>query len=141
LIYSYVMNNYWHTNYKADQEGPVTFNYSIRPHTDFDRSDAVKFGVERRQPLIVAAANESRAPRDPLMHLSADVLVSLVKPIAGGKAYNPSNKAQRVGLQWSIPTPPSVRSSNAAGEVGSSAQDFELTPLGSAYLRVDEQSP
>ena len=24
-IYSYVMNNYWHTNYKADQEGPVTF--------------------------------------------------------------------------------------------------------------------
>jgi len=145
LIYSYVMNNYWHTNYKADQEGPVTFNYSIRPHADFNGSDAVKFGVERRQPLIVAAADESRAPRDPLLHLSPDVLVSSIKPIAGGKSwlvyvYNPSNQAQRVGLQWSTPTPPSVRPSNAAGEAGKAAQNLQVAPLGSAYLRVEQGS-
>jgi alpha-mannosidase len=146
LIYSYVMNNYWHTNYKADQEGPVTFSYSIRPHADFNGSDAMKFGMERRQPLIVAAANESRAPRDPLMRFSPDALVSSIQPIAGGKSWlvylhNPTNKAQRVGLQWSTPTPPAVRYSNAAGEVGSSAQNFELAPLGSAYLRVDQGDP
>jgi hypothetical protein len=47
-IYSYVMNNYWNTNYKADQEGPVTFSYSIRPHTAFDATEAAKFGVEAR---------------------------------------------------------------------------------------------
>lgn len=31
-FFSYVMNNYWHTNYKADQDGPVTFRYALRPH-------------------------------------------------------------------------------------------------------------
>ena len=31
-FYSWVMNNHWHTNYKADQEGPVTFRYAIAPH-------------------------------------------------------------------------------------------------------------
>jgi hypothetical protein len=79
------------------------------------------------------------------MRLSPNVLVSSIKPIAVGQSwlvylYNPSNKAQRVGLQWSTPTAPSVRSSNAAGEVGSSVQDFELAPLGSVYLRVDQGS-
>ncbi len=122
----------------------MTFSYSIRPHAEFNGSDVMKFGMERRQPLIVAAVNESRAPRDPLMRLSPDVLVSSIKPITGGKSwlvylYNPTNKAQRVGLQWSTPTPPAVRSSNAAGEVGSSTQNFELAPLGSAYLRIDQQ--
>lgn len=29
-VYSYVMNNYWHTNYKASQEGPVVFRYSLQ---------------------------------------------------------------------------------------------------------------
>jgi alpha-mannosidase len=56
LIFSYVMNNYWHTNYKADQEGPVTFTYSLLPHAEFRASDAAQFGIERRQPFIVAAA-------------------------------------------------------------------------------------
>ena len=32
--FSYVMNNYWHTNYKADQEGIVNFKYALRPHAD-----------------------------------------------------------------------------------------------------------
>ncbi len=30
-IFSYVMNNYWHTNYRAEQEGLVRLRYSVRP--------------------------------------------------------------------------------------------------------------
>ena len=51
-IYSYVMNNYWHTNYKADQEGPVSFAYSIRPHAAFDATEAGKFGLEPLQNVV-----------------------------------------------------------------------------------------
>ena len=51
-LYSYVMNNYWHTNYKAYQEGPTIFRYSIRPHGAFDSGEAKRFGIERSQPLI-----------------------------------------------------------------------------------------
>jgi len=143
LIYSYVMNNYWHTNYKADQEGPVTFNYSILPHAAFRAIDAVKFGMERRQPLIVAAG-QSKVPRSPLLQLSSpDVLVSSIEPIAGGQSslvylYNPSEHAQKVGLQWNTRTAPSIRSSDAAGHAGNRAPDFEVAPFGSGYLRVNQ---
>jgi len=55
-FYSYVMNNYWHTNYRADQEGPVAFRYALRPHARFVAQDAERFGHEAREPLIVTAA-------------------------------------------------------------------------------------
>ncbi|MCK7483887.1 MAG: hypothetical protein M0C28_48030 [Candidatus Moduliflexus flocculans] len=35
-LFSYAMNNYWHTNYKADQEGPVTLRYAVSPHLGSD---------------------------------------------------------------------------------------------------------
>jgi alpha-mannosidase len=51
-LFSYVMNNYWHTNFKADQEGPVTFRYAIRPHGPWRAEDA-RLGEEVRRPLLV----------------------------------------------------------------------------------------
>ncbi|MFH1719900.1 MAG: glycoside hydrolase, partial [Planctomycetota bacterium] len=45
-LYSYVMNNYWETNYKAGQEGPTTFRYAIKPHRQFDPGEAARFGTE-----------------------------------------------------------------------------------------------
>jgi alpha-mannosidase len=46
-VVSYVMNNYWHTNFKADQEGMVRFRYVVRPHGAFDAAAAQRFGIER----------------------------------------------------------------------------------------------
>lgn len=52
LIYSWVMNNSWHTNFKASQEGVAVFKYAILPHKQFNYYSAYKFGVEQSQPLI-----------------------------------------------------------------------------------------
>ncbi len=52
-FYSYVMNNYWETNYKAAQDGPTTFRYAIRPHQGYDQEEAHSFGVQQSRPLIV----------------------------------------------------------------------------------------
>ncbi len=30
-VFSYVMNNYWHTNYRAEQDGLVRLRYTVRP--------------------------------------------------------------------------------------------------------------
>jgi hypothetical protein len=60
-FFSYVMNNYWHTNYKADQDGPVTFRYALRPHRAFSAEEASRFGMAARRPLLVAPA--AGAPR------------------------------------------------------------------------------
>ena len=142
-IYSYVMNNYWHTNYKADQEGPVTFNYSILPHAAFNAVDAARFGTERRQPLIVSLADASTPPRSSLLHFSSpNVLVSSLKPIANGQSwlvylYNPTEKIQSFDFVWNNGSPVSVRSSDAAGQITNPAQDFEIAAFGSAYVRID----
>lgn len=143
-IYSYVMNNYWHTNYKADQEGPVTFTYSILPHASFNAVDAARFGTERRQPLIISLADARTPPRSSLLHLSSpNVLVSSIKPLADGQSwlvylYNPSPKIQRLRFLWSDDSPASARWSNAAGQIINSAHDFDIAAFGSGYLRVDQ---
>ena len=61
------MNNYWHTNYKADQEGPVTLRYVVTPHHGSDLATAKKLGLEAASPLIpVAVDPASPVPRFPL---------------------------------------------------------------------------
>ena len=143
-IYSYVMNNYWHTNYKADQEGPVTFTYSILPHAAFNAVDAAKFGTERRQPLIVSLADASTPPRSSLLHLSSpNVLISSIKPTADGQSwlaylYNPTEKIQKFALLWNQGSLVSIRSSDAAGQIINRTDNFEIAAFGSAYLRIDQ---
>ena len=51
-IYSYLMNNYWETNYAASQEGPGNYRYIIIPHGKFDPDQAEKEALSQRQPLI-----------------------------------------------------------------------------------------
>ena len=144
-FYSYVMNNYWHTNYKADQEGPVTFNYSIAPHAAFSAFDAVKFGMERRQSLIAAFADRSSQPAlASVPHLSSpEIIVSSLRPIAGGHGwlaylYNPTAKSLKVNF-LSEGLPASLRSSDADGQLGDGMHDFELAAFGSAYVAVLRQ--
>jgi hypothetical protein len=51
-IYLYALNNYWHTNFKADQEGPTTFDIYIKMHGPFKLEEARRFGLEMTRPLI-----------------------------------------------------------------------------------------
>jgi alpha-mannosidase len=82
-FYSYVMNNYWHTNYKADQEGMALFRYSIRPHGEYRQEEAARFGIERRQPLVAARSGGIGTLVGSLYELeSGGVLVLSTRPIA-----------------------------------------------------------
>jgi hypothetical protein len=51
-IYLYALNNYWHTNFKADQEGPITFDLYMKMHGPFKLEEARRFGLEMTRPLI-----------------------------------------------------------------------------------------
>ncbi|MFH1765553.1 MAG: glycoside hydrolase family 38 C-terminal domain-containing protein [Gemmatimonadota bacterium] len=51
-LFSYVMNNYWETNYRAAQDDDVQFHYSIMVHGPFREEEAQRFGLERARPLI-----------------------------------------------------------------------------------------
>ncbi|PYI53526.1 glycosyl hydrolase-related protein [Paenibacillus flagellatus] len=50
-IFSYVLNNYWHTNYKASQGGDIAFRYSITSGRGLAKPDLYKFGWQQRMPL------------------------------------------------------------------------------------------
>jgi alpha-mannosidase len=52
-VFSWIMNNYWFTNFKASQGGKLTFRYSITTHHGPCRnSDAMRFAIERANPPL-----------------------------------------------------------------------------------------
>ncbi|MHC4559884.1 MAG: glycosyl hydrolase-related protein [Planctomycetota bacterium] len=121
-LYSYVMNNYWETNYKAGQEGPTTFRYSIGPHGRFDSGSAARFGLERSQPLVVVPV-DSKTPvqRSILSIKPAGVIVTAFKPTLDDKAwvvrlFNAGGQSEKAILSWAEPVPKTVWLSNLAEE-------------------------
>ncbi|MFI5384506.1 MAG: polysaccharide lyase family protein [Fimbriimonadales bacterium] len=101
-IYSWALNNHWYTNYRADQEGLLTFRYSIRAHGRYAPDDAYRFGAGLAQPLLVC----STAPDSPLLKISDPrVVVSALKPSEDGKAlivrlWCAGDRPSRVRLVW-----------------------------------------
>ncbi len=51
-IYSWVLNNYWVTNFKASQEGELRWKYEITSANDNSDMFATKFGWGNRVPLL-----------------------------------------------------------------------------------------
>ncbi len=121
-LYSYVMNNYWETNYKAGQEGPTIFRYSIRPHGPFDSAKASKFGIERSQPLVVVPVDKEAPVRHSILRVEpAGVIVTAFKPSEDGKArivrlFNAGGRPAKARIIWAKPAPKTVWLSNFAEE-------------------------
>jgi len=51
-IYSWVLNNYWVTNFKASQQGELRWSYSITSSKDPSDMFATRFGKGERVPLL-----------------------------------------------------------------------------------------
>jgi alpha-mannosidase len=142
-FYSYVMNNYWETNYKASQEGPTPFRYSIRPHRRFDSAAAARFGVECSQPLIPVPMSADTFPPPPLVQVEpSGVVVAALKPSADGKAYivrlfGASGKPEHATLTWRGAKQPKIWRSNLAEEKVSRIEGpVPVPPYGLVTLRV-----
>lgn len=88
-ILSWALNNHWHTNFRADQQGLITFRYAISAHDGgFDALGSNAFGICANQPLIAARATSSR-PMAELFSLDGakGTYISHVKPTRDGKGY------------------------------------------------------
>jgi hypothetical protein len=141
-IYSWVMNNHWHTNYRADQEGPVWFHFAIQPHGAYDPVAATHFGVETTEPLIVAPATGDAPMLARLRIEPPGVVVTAFKPSDDGEAlilrmFNPTGNAQAVKLGWNRPVQ-HVWLSSPSEETGPAApSDLAVPGLGTVTVRVD----
>jgi alpha-mannosidase len=105
-FYSWVMNNHWGTNYRAYQEGVVTFRYALRPHMGYDAAAAARFATALSQPLVVSPATASTDSKPPLLLVEpSDVLVTALKPSDDGKAcivrlFGASGEDRQAKLTW-----------------------------------------
>lgn len=61
-IFSYAMNNYWHTNYRAGQGGAFTFRYAVTSSESFDPAALSRLGWESMEaPTVDVVVGNDKA--------------------------------------------------------------------------------
>ncbi|MBN2477500.1 MAG: hypothetical protein JXB62_23035 [Pirellulales bacterium] len=145
-LYSYVMNNYWETNYKASQQGPTTFRYAIRPHAGpYNAIESARFGIEQSQPLIVVPAT-GQTPSLVASRLRVEpdgVIVTALKPSRDGKAlivrlFGAGGKPAKAKLGWSEPAPRSISTTDLFEEPGAELTgQVDVPAFGIVTLRAE----
>jgi len=143
-LYSYVMNNYWFTNYKADQEGETPFRYAVRPHAcAYCPAAAARFGIERSQSLVVVRCCRSAPAEVPprLRVEPAEALVTCFKPSRDRKAWIVrllGLEETETQLTWADPQPKKLTLSNLAEEPGEELRGpIRLPRMGLVTVRAE----
>jgi alpha-mannosidase len=145
-FYSYVMNNYWHTNYKADQAGIVQFRYSLYPGNGFSSLGSSRLGREQRQPLLVSFAEKSQSTYPFLFEFNlGNIIVESIKPIDNGLSlllhlYNPQGKTNEFQIECKDKGKAQLFSSDLSGKkVKAIKGALEIPGYGARFVRVDKQ--
>jgi hypothetical protein len=103
--FSYAMNNYWHTNYKADQEGWANFKYVLHMHGLQDETEMEKAGTSFTQPLIAIPVKKELVYCNQLFELSNQhIEVTSIEPQQDGslliRLFNPEPTIQQTNIVW-----------------------------------------
>ena len=59
-VYSWVMNNYWFTNFRASQEGELHWSYYLTSSKNLSNTPATRFGWESRVPMYARVMPEGK---------------------------------------------------------------------------------
>ena len=143
-VYSWALNNHWHTNFPLSQEGKIRFRYRILPHnSSYDAAAANRFGLEQSQPLIETPI---KAPytQKPVLEFRGTplVTVSILKTTADGKGTqirlrSVSNKDESVSLVWPDRQPKLIQVSDGTENPGKDqVGDVIIPAMGIAILNV-----
>lgn len=139
--FSYVMNNYWHTNYKADQEGAVHFKYALRPHNMVNDVEMEKAAAEFTQPLIAVPVKKEQTLPATLFELSnPKIVVTSITPNADGtyvvRLFNPEQAVQQTQFVWKSLQPKSFIEMKS-GENRSATTKVNMAAMGvSEFLLI-----
>ena len=103
-FYSYIMNNYWETNYKASQEGPVTFLYILYPHDMFIPQLSERLAIQESEPLVVVPVDDMVRERESLFKINGTgILVTALVPVSDGyliRLFNSSGGPSPLDISW-----------------------------------------
>jgi hypothetical protein len=143
-VYAYLFNNYWHTNYKAYQQGPLTYRFVVRPHSGFDALALRRFSDEQDNPLLVFAVDPASPDIQAPFALTGDpVTLSSLRVADDGSAlvarlFNPAAKPATATVR---PAAQGARVSVVTGEAVLALPDGRVTvpPLGTRTVRVERR--
>ncbi|MEQ9297861.1 MAG: glycoside hydrolase family 38 C-terminal domain-containing protein [Cyclobacteriaceae bacterium] len=144
-LYSWVMNNAWFVNYKAHQEGDISFRYTLQPHAAYSHAIAKKLGMEQTTPLLLIPVSKSTKVSESPFTLSGskEVIVSSFKPSADGRAwmirlFNSSDNANQVQLNWGAIKPSRTVLSSPLEESGDATNtSFDMVPWEILTIRAE----
>jgi hypothetical protein len=91
-MYSWPMNNYWVTNFNADQMGELQWSYFLTSGRDNTTAYATRFAWENRIPLLTRVLPQGEKPNTALPPASfltmveQNLLLVTMKPVQGEKA-------------------------------------------------------
>ena len=89
-IYSWVLNNYWTTNFRASQEGEIKWSYYITSDNDVSNTFATRFGWGSSMPFLTRVLpkgnTENPLMAESLLNIDAqNILLVNSKPSKDGK--------------------------------------------------------
>ncbi len=133
-FYSYAMNNYWHTNFKADQEGNAVFCYDLKPHAQYLQSESYRYSMQCAMPLLVLFSDDQKAMPSVISLSDNDILVTMLRPDDNGtgfmvRLFNSSDEIRWLWPEWFAHISNEVYFSN---NLGDKLQRFdqEMLPIG-----------
>jgi hypothetical protein len=143
-LYSWALNNHWHTNFPLFQEGEIPFRYRLLAHsTGYNAVVANRFGVEQAQPLLVTPSKNDMLLKARVVIDNPLVYATLLKTAADGKATllrlrSLSDKQENVKLSFPAGKPKALRFCTADETPGSPASErFSMIPYGVVTLCIE----
>jgi alpha-mannosidase len=123
IIYSWALNNHWHTNFPLSQEGVIHFRYRVLPHkSKYDAAFSNRFGLEQAQPLIAVPVTLNTVTQTPVeISGSNSVFITILKSgdkggLAKLRLRSVSDKDETIKLNWLSLKPLSVTISDSGEE-------------------------
>jgi hypothetical protein len=146
VIYSWVMNNHWNTNFPRSQSGILTFRYGmLAQNSKYNVVSANRFGFEQSQPLISVQTEKPLNVEFPFAIDNPNVFISSVKPSDDGKATiirlrSVSDKSELIILKG---LPSDINKIHYCNEAETANQNFDgkimMLPYGIIGLRIEKQ--
>ena len=141
-VYSWAMNNHWHTNFPLTQDGPVAFRYRIHPHGGYDAVAANRFGLEQAQPLVHVTADKNPDVKPVVAVDNRAVYVTVLKSTGKDnemivRLRSVSDKEETVALDFPARRPSSVSLCTLEEQPGQAVErTLTMRPYGMATLKL-----
>ncbi len=149
-VFSWVMNNYWVTNFKASQEGEFCWSYFLTSSQDTSNAFATRTGWGARSPLTCRVFPPGKPGKMPyersLLHIDADniLLVSMKPERAGNGLILHLREIEGKSTEFQILLPgdpeniPAIREVNVLGEpIGPPTKKILMGGLESRFYLIE----